>query len=250
MSRSPSTPSCVASSTSTTPTDPAVKLSAQDPGARYQRLQLLLAAAVPAPLRHALHRLHRHDDVTPSARRAAPPTVPASTSRSSRICPSSTSASKAPARTPPPLRSLEGAVQLLREHPAPGLHQQGLHHGRLDRPRGQGRPGLAHLAPLRQRVGAGRVPLQERRPRTSFPAAQPRTSSRSRSSSAYTRTSSWTHGLQLERWKAPVPLVNGNNSLAVIGGPLYYPNAQHDTAIAAQITWYPKLHNVAALNGK
>jgi hypothetical protein len=55
---------------------------------------------------------------------------------------------------------------------------------------------------------------------------------------------------QLERWKAPVPLVNGNNSLAVIGGPLYYPNAQHDTAIAAQITWYPKLHNVAALNGK
>ena len=55
---------------------------------------------------------------------------------------------------------------------------------------------------------------------------------------------------QLERWKAPVPLVNGNNSLAVIGGPLYYPNAQHDTSIAAQITWYPKLHNVAALNGK
>jgi len=55
---------------------------------------------------------------------------------------------------------------------------------------------------------------------------------------------------QFERWKAPVPLVNGNNSLQVIGGPLYYPTAQHDTAIAVQVTWYPKLRKAPGLNGK
>ena len=56
--------------------------------------------------------------------------------------------------------------------------------------------------------------------------------------------------VQLERWKAPVPLTAAANPLAVIGGPLYFPNAQHDTTIAAQITWYPKLHTARSLNGK
>ena len=56
--------------------------------------------------------------------------------------------------------------------------------------------------------------------------------------------------VQLERWKAPVPLTVPSYPLAVTGGPLYYPNAQHDTTIAAQITWYPKLHTIRSLNGK
>ena len=42
-----------------------------------------------------------------------------------------------------------------------GLHQQGKHPGRLDRARGQGRTGVADVAPEWQRVGAGGVPEQE-----------------------------------------------------------------------------------------
>jgi len=56
--------------------------------------------------------------------------------------------------------------------------------------------------------------------------------------------------VQLERWKAPVPSAAAGDPLAVIGGPLYYPNAQHNATIAAQITWYPKLHTIRSLNGK
>jgi len=56
--------------------------------------------------------------------------------------------------------------------------------------------------------------------------------------------------VQLERWKAPVPLTAVDSPLAVIGGPLYYPNAQHNATMAVQITWYPKLHTIRSLNGK
>jgi len=56
--------------------------------------------------------------------------------------------------------------------------------------------------------------------------------------------------VQLERWKAPVPLTAVGSPLAVIGGPLYYPNAQHNATMAVQITWYPKLHTIRSLNGK
>jgi hypothetical protein len=56
--------------------------------------------------------------------------------------------------------------------------------------------------------------------------------------------------LQFERWKAPVPLISYNNSLDVIGGPLYYANAQKDTIVAFQITWYPKLRTSTSLTGK
>jgi len=56
--------------------------------------------------------------------------------------------------------------------------------------------------------------------------------------------------VQLERWKAPVPLTVVGNPLAVIGSPLYYPNAQHNATMAVQITWYPKLHTIRSLNGK
>ena len=40
--------------------------------------------------------------------------------------------------------------------------------------------------------------------------------------------------LQYEAWKAPVPL-NGVN--------LNRTGAQRDTVVAAQFTWFPKLHN-------
>ncbi len=56
--------------------------------------------------------------------------------------------------------------------------------------------------------------------------------------------------VQIERWKAPVPLSNLGQPLRVIGGPLYFPNAQHDNVIAMQITWYQKLHTIPLLNGK
>ena len=56
--------------------------------------------------------------------------------------------------------------------------------------------------------------------------------------------------LQYERWKAPVPAAVVPNPLEVVGPPLYLPNAQNDTVIAAQITWYPKLHVIRSLNGK
>ena len=56
--------------------------------------------------------------------------------------------------------------------------------------------------------------------------------------------------VQFERWKAPVPLSAPETPLQVVGGPLYFPNAQHDTTIAAQLTWYPKLRTVRSLNGK
>ena len=55
---------------------------------------------------------------------------------------------------------------------------------------------------------------------------------------------------QYERWKAPVPQITGNNSFNVTGGPLYYANAQTDNVIAAQITWYPKLHSALGLRSK
>jgi hypothetical protein len=56
--------------------------------------------------------------------------------------------------------------------------------------------------------------------------------------------------VQFERWKAPVPQSAGGQPLNVTGGPLYFANAQHDTTIAAQLTWYPKLHTSQHLNGK
>jgi hypothetical protein len=55
---------------------------------------------------------------------------------------------------------------------------------------------------------------------------------------------------QFERWKAPVPLSANITPLVVTGGPLYFPNAQHDATIAAQLTWYPKLRTVRTLAGK
>jgi len=57
--------------------------------------------------------------------------------------------------------------------------------------------------------------------------------------------------VQFERWKAPVPLV-GATALNVIlpVTPLYLPNAQNDTIIAAQLTWYPKLRTLPTLSGK
>ena len=55
---------------------------------------------------------------------------------------------------------------------------------------------------------------------------------------------------QYERWKAPVPQITGNNSFNVTGGPLYYANAQTDNVIAAQITWYPKLRSALGLRSK
>jgi hypothetical protein len=56
--------------------------------------------------------------------------------------------------------------------------------------------------------------------------------------------------IQSERWRAPVPLTNPTAPLQVIGGPLYFPNAQINTTIAAQLTWHPKLHIIRSLNGK
>jgi hypothetical protein len=55
--------------------------------------------------------------------------------------------------------------------------------------------------------------------------------------------------LQYEHWKAPV-LQDGATPLIITGGPLYYANAQNDTAIVAQFTWYPKLRNKPGLDGK
>ncbi len=55
--------------------------------------------------------------------------------------------------------------------------------------------------------------------------------------------------VQFERWKAPVPL-SADTPLVIIGGPLYFPSAQHNAAIAAQLTWYPKLRTVRTLAGK
>ncbi|MDE1155689.1 MAG: capsule assembly Wzi family protein [Acidobacteriaceae bacterium] len=54
---------------------------------------------------------------------------------------------------------------------------------------------------------------------------------------------------QYERWKAPVSAVSGYAS-APVGTALYKPNAQSDNVIAAQFTWYPKLHKTQSLNGK
>jgi len=51
--------------------------------------------------------------------------------------------------------------------------------------------------------------------------------------------------VQFERWMAPVPLVNGNNSLQIIGPPQYYTAPQHDTVASVQVTWYPRLHSTA-----
>jgi len=56
--------------------------------------------------------------------------------------------------------------------------------------------------------------------------------------------------VQFERWKAPVPAAAYTTPLVIVGPPLYLPNAQNDTVIAAQITWYPKLHVLRSLNGK
>ena len=56
--------------------------------------------------------------------------------------------------------------------------------------------------------------------------------------------------LQYERWKAPVFTIANANPLNVVGPALYHPDAQSDTTVAAQITWYPKLHKSTALNGK
>jgi hypothetical protein len=50
--------------------------------------------------------------------------------------------------------------------------------------------------------------------------------------------------VQFERWMAPVPQVFQDQPLQITGGPLYYPNAQHDTVAAFQVTWYPKLRTV------
>jgi hypothetical protein len=47
-----------------------------------------------------------------------------------------------------------------------------------------------------------------------------------------------------------VPQSGVREPLQITGGPLYFPNAQHDTTIAAQLTWYPKLHTSHSLNGK
>ena len=56
---------------------------------------------------------------------------------------------------------------------------------------------------------------------------------------------------QFERWKAPVPQASINNPLIVTGAPLYYTGTQNDSTIAAQFTWYPKLHRQSSLlNGK
>jgi hypothetical protein len=55
---------------------------------------------------------------------------------------------------------------------------------------------------------------------------------------------------QYEKWKAPVPLSQVATPLHIVGGPLYFPNAQTNHTFAAQFTWYPKLHTSIALNGK
>lgn len=65
-----------------------------------------------------------------------------------------------------------------------------------------------------------------------------------------------THNLQLdawlqyEKWKAPVPASDPNTPWTASGPDLYHPNAQNDTTIAAQFTWYPKLHHASTLNGR
>jgi hypothetical protein len=56
--------------------------------------------------------------------------------------------------------------------------------------------------------------------------------------------------VQFERWSAPVAASAIGQPTHVIGGPLYYATPQHDTTIAAQFTWYPKLHTSQYLNGK
>ena len=56
--------------------------------------------------------------------------------------------------------------------------------------------------------------------------------------------------VQFERWKAPVPLSGPTGALQIVGAPLYFPNAQRDTTVAAQVTWYPKLRTARSLNGK
>jgi hypothetical protein len=57
--------------------------------------------------------------------------------------------------------------------------------------------------------------------------------------------------LQFERWKAPVDqALLDYQPITITGGPLYHANAQNDTVIAAQFTWFPKLHSTPGLNGK
>ena len=140
-------------------TSGAVKLSAQDPGARYSAFNFSWRLPF---LRHYVTLYADsicHDDVTPIS---APRRLP---SRRLYLAVSPSVQAGLPRRRRQHRHlhdaQLRGPVQLLRDHPEAGLYQQGLHHGRLDWPAGQRRSGVAHLASLRQRVGTGRVPLHE-----------------------------------------------------------------------------------------
>ena len=122
----------------------------QRPRRALQRLQLLLPPALRAQAPHPYARLH-----LPRRRnahqRAAPCRLP---SRTLSLAGSRHPQARLPRRGRQhrhlhPAQP-QGPVQLHRNRSAPGLHQQGLHHGRLDRPRSQGRRGVAHLSSLRQ----------------------------------------------------------------------------------------------------
>ena len=135
-------------------TTAAEKYSRNDPGARFSAFNFSWRLPF---LRHYVTLYTdsiAHDDVTPlsAPRRAAyRPGIylsqfPHLPKLDFRVEAASTDTST--------LRSLSGQFNYFEGRPAPGLHQQGLHHGRLDRPRSQGRTGLAHLPPLRQTSGS------------------------------------------------------------------------------------------------
>jgi hypothetical protein len=54
---------------------------------------------------------------------------------------------------------------------------------------------------------------------------------------------------QYERWKAPVYAASPRAAQNATGPALYQPNAQNDSTIAAQFTWYPKLKHASTTNG-
>jgi len=57
--------------------------------------------------------------------------------------------------------------------------------------------------------------------------------------------------VQFERWKAPVPAASPIAvNIVVPEVPLYLPNTQNDTIVAAQLTWHPKLRTIQTLAGK
>jgi hypothetical protein len=135
------------------------KVSRNDPGARFSDFNFSYRLPFVRNFLTLYADSITHDDVTPisAPRRAAYRTglylsqFPKFHKLDLRV--------EAVSTDPKVSRSVFG--QLLRDHSTPGLHQPGIHYGRLDWTRGKGRTGLADVPSLRQRVGAVGVPEQK-----------------------------------------------------------------------------------------